>query len=76
MRENYRSRLVVREKRYEGEDGRALSATFLFSATLLLEGIKMLGSLMVTMSRSTQDKPLQMQFWDISRAHFLRNGTM
>ena len=32
VKENYRSRLVVREMRYKGEDGPALPPTFLFSA--------------------------------------------
>ena len=53
--------------------GRALPATFLFSAMHPLEGIKMLGSLLVTMLRSTCDKPLQVQFWDIHV--FLFDGT-
>ena len=46
--ENYRSRLVVCEMRCRGEDGRALFATFMFSA----------------------DKPLRMQFWDVSLGPF------
>ena len=32
VKENCRNRLVAREKHFEGEDGRALPATFLFSA--------------------------------------------
>ena len=67
---NYRSRLVVREKRCKGEDGRALPAAFLFSAVSSLEGIKVLGSLMATMRTSKSDKPLHMQVRDISRARF------
>ena len=45
MKENYRSRFAVREKRYKGENGRAFPATFLFSMTPPLEGIKILGKL-------------------------------
>ena len=57
MKENDRSRLVVGENRCKEAIGRALSATFLFSVMPTLEGIKMLGSLMVTMLRSKRDKP-------------------
>ena len=39
VKEKYRSRLVVREKRHKGEDGRVLSATFLFSTMPRLDGI-------------------------------------
>ena len=61
VRENHRSRWVVREQRYQGEDGRALPA--LFSAQRPLARTKTLGSLTVTMMRSKRDKLLQMQFW-------------
>ena len=70
--ENYRSRLVVRERRFKekGEAGRVLPAAFLFSATPPSECIKVLGSRMVSQKVSTRGKTLVMRFWDIRRAHF------
>ena len=62
VKKNYRSRLVVRQQSHKGEDGRALVATFFFSAMLPREGIKMLGSLMVKMLPSQRHKPFQIQF--------------
>ena len=65
---------MVRERRYKGEDVRALVATFLFSAMSLLEGITMLGTLVVSTVRTKLDKRLQMPFWDTARAHFFRTA--
>eukprot|EP00959_Pyramimonas_sp_CCMP1952_P025191 528422-Pyramimonas_sp.AAC.1 len=69
-RPNYRSRIVVREKRGQGEEGRKLPAALLFSAMPPLEAVKMLGGLMVQNRSSERGKPLGMRFFDISRAHF------
>ena len=67
--ENYRSRLVVREKRSKS-DGRVLPASALFSAMPPLEAVKILGAMMIQNRVSKRGKRLQMRFWDISRAHF------
>ena len=67
---NYRSRIVVREKRGKGEEGRKLPAALLFSAMPPLEAVKILGGMMVQRRRSSRNRPLAMRFFDISRAHF------
>ena len=74
-KENCRSGLVVREKRYTEEDGRALLATSLFCAMLLHEGIRMLGSLMVTLLRSKREKTVANASLGHVTCSFLRNGT-
>ena len=61
---------MFRERDHKGEDGRGLPPTFVKSLLLPLEGMTMLGNLMVTMMRRKRGKPLQMQLFDISRAHF------
>ena len=60
---------MVRGERYTGINDRALPATAWFSDAAL-EGIKMLGSLMVTILRSKRDKPWKMQFSHTPRAYF------
>ncbi|CAK0886283.1 unnamed protein product [Prorocentrum cordatum] len=67
---NYRSRIVVREKRGKGEEGRKLPATLLFSAMPPLEAVKILGGMMVQRRRSSRNRPLAMRLFDISRALF------
>ena len=70
--ENYRSRLVVREKKLKaaGDQGRVLPASALFSAMPPLEAVKILGAKMIQDGVSKRGKKLQMRFWDVSRAHF------
>eukprot|EP00959_Pyramimonas_sp_CCMP1952_P201814 4220142-Pyramimonas_sp.AAC.1 len=69
-RSNYRSRIVVREKRGKGEEGRSLPAALLFSAMPPLEAAKILSAGMVQERVSSRGQPLGMRFFDISRAHF------
>ena len=70
QREHYRSRLVVREVRSKGEEGRALPTAQLFSAMPPLEAVKILGAMLIQDEVSKRGKRLEMRFWDISRAHF------
>ncbi|CAK0882720.1 unnamed protein product, partial [Prorocentrum cordatum] len=70
VRPNYRSRIVVREKRGKGEEGRALPAALLFSAMPPLEAVKILSARMVQERVSSRGQPLGMRFFDVSRAHF------
>ena len=63
------------QERLQGEDGRALRATFLLSVRHPLEGIKILRCLMVSMMRSPRDKSLGMLFWDLSRSHLRNSAT-
>eukprot|EP00959_Pyramimonas_sp_CCMP1952_P406808 8526567-Pyramimonas_sp.AAC.1 len=71
---NYRSRIVVREKRGQGEEGPKLPAALLFSAMPPLEAVKILGGMMVQRRRSRRNRPLAMRLFDISRAHFYRKA--
>ena len=67
---NYRSRVVVREVRKKGPDGRVLPDAELFSGTPPLEAMKVLGSLLVSRQTSSRGLKLKLAFWDISRAFF------
>ena len=69
IKENFRSRLVVREVKSQGQA--ALIPDYaLFSSMPPLEGLKILCSLLTSMKRSTAGKQLTLKFTDISRAHF------
>ncbi|CAK0791837.1 unnamed protein product [Prorocentrum cordatum] len=68
-RPNCPSRIVVREKRGQGDEGRKLPAVLLFHAMPPLEAVKMLGGLMVQNRSSDRGEPLGMRFFDLSRAH-------
>ena len=69
VRENYRSRLVVREVKSQGQA--ALIPDYaLFSSMPPLEGLKILCSLLTTLKRSKSGKKLTLKLTDISRAHF------
>ncbi|CAE7515888.1 unnamed protein product [Symbiodinium natans] len=69
VRENYRSRLVVREVKSQGQA--ALIPDYaLFSSMPPLEGLKILCSLLTTLKRSKGGKKLTLKLTDISRAHF------
>ena len=67
VKENYRSRLVVREVKKAGQK---LEDHELYSAMPPLEALKVLCSLMTSMKTSRSGKPLLMKLIDISRAHF------
>ena len=60
-----RSRLCAR-----GKIQRALPASQLFSAMPPLEAVKVLVSIMMSVSVSNKGKPLKLRHYDISRAHF------
>ena len=68
----FRSRLCAREQKTkkQGEIQRALPASQLFSAMPLLEAVKVLVSIMMSVSWSNTGKPLKLRHYDISRAHF------
>ena len=69
IKENFRSRLVVREVKSQGQA--ALIPDYaLFSSMPPLEGLKILCSLLTSMKRSTAGKQLTLKLTDISRAHF------
>ena len=68
-----RSRLCTRE--YKDEEARQrfrelLPASQLFSAMPLLEAVKVLVSIMMSVGWSNKEKPLKLRHHDISRAHF------
>ena len=67
MRENYRSRLVVREIK---KASKPLAEFESFSAMPPLEALKALCSLMVSRKRSKFGKLYKLKLLDISRAHF------
>ena len=69
VKENCRSLVVIRESA-ASEKLVARSLQRFCSVHCHLLKTKMLGSLMVTIFWSRREKILQMQFWDISRAHF------
>ena len=67
-----RSRLCAREykTKKQGKIQRALPASRLFSAMPPLEAVKVLVSMMMSVSLLNKGKPLQLRHHDISRAHF------
>ena len=67
-----RSRLCAREykTKKQGKIQRALPASQVFSAMLPLEAVKVLVSIMMSVSLSNKGKPLKLRHHDISRAHF------
>ena len=67
VKENYRSRLVVREVKKAGQK---LEDHELYSAMPPLEALKVLCSLMTSMKVSRAGRPLLLKLIDISRAHF------
>ena len=71
-RKKIRSRLCARENKTkkEGKIQRAPPASQLFSAMPPLEAVKVLVSIMMSVSWSSQGKPLNLRHYDISRAHF------
>ncbi|CAK9049785.1 Retrovirus-related Pol polyprotein from transposon TNT 1-94 [Includes: Protease [Durusdinium trenchii] len=66
-KENYRSRLVVREVK---KPGQTVPECESFSAMPPLEALKALCSLMTSMKVSRRGKVLKLKLLDISRAHF------
>ena len=71
-RKKVRSRLCAREyiTKKQGKIQRALPASQLFSAMPPLEAVKVLVSIMMSVSLSNKGKPLTLRHFDISRAHF------
>ena len=71
-RKKIRSRLCAREYKTKkrGKIQRALPASQLFSAMPLLEALKVLVSIMMSVSLSNKFKPVKLRHPDISRAHF------
>ena len=71
-RKKIRSRLCAREYKTKKQVKiqRALPASQLSSAMPLLEAVKVLVSIMMSMSLSNKGKPLKLRHCDISRAHF------
>ena len=71
-RKKIRSRLCAREykTKKQGKIHRALPASQLFSAMPPLEAVKVLVSIMKSVSVSNKGKPLKLRHYDISRAHF------
>ena len=67
-----RSRLCAREykTKSQGKIQRALPASQLFSAMPPLEAVKVLVSIMMSVSLSNKGKPLKLRHHNISRAHF------
>ena len=68
-RENYRSRLVVREIKSQGQAA-LIPEYALFSSMPPLEALKLLCSLLVTLRVSRRGGKLSLKLTDISRAHF------
>ena len=68
----FRSGLRAREykTKKQGKIQRALPASHLFSAMPPLEPVKVLVSIMMSVSWSNKGKPLKLRHYDISRAHF------
>ena len=71
-RKKIRSRLCAREykTKKQGWIHRALPASQWFSAMPPLEAVKVLVSIMMSVSLSNKGKPLKLRHHDISRAHF------
>ena len=67
-----RSRLCAREykTKKQGKIQRALHASQLFSAMLPLEAVKVLVSIMMSVSWPSKGNPLKLRHYDISRAYF------
>ena len=70
--EEIRSRLCARECKTKkpGKIQRVLPASQLFSAMPPLEAVKVLVSIMMSVSLSNKGKPLKLRHYDIGRAHF------
>ena len=68
-RKKIRSRLCAREykTKKQGRIQRALTTSELFSAMPLLEALKVLVSIMMSVSLSNKGKPLKLRHYDISR---------
>ena len=66
-----RSRLCAREykTKKQGKIQRALPASQWFSAIPPLEAVKVLVSIMLSVTVSNKGKPLKLRHYDISRAH-------
>ena len=75
-RKKIRSRLCAREykTKKKGNIQRALPASQLFSAMPPLEAVKVLVSIMMSVSLSNKGKSLKLRHYDISRAHFQGTG--
>ena len=71
-----RSRLCAREynTKKQGKIRRGLPASQLFSATPPLEAVKVLVSIMMSVSLSNKGKLLKLRHYGISRAHFQGTG--
>ena len=71
-RKKIRSRLCAREykTKKQGKIQRALPASQLFSAMPPLEAVKVVASIMMSVSLSNKGKPLKLRHHDISGAHF------
>ena len=71
-RKKIRSRLCAREykTKKQGKIQRALPASQLFSAMPPLEAVKVLVSIMMSVSWSNKGKPMKFRHYHISRAHF------
>ena len=69
-RKKIRSMLCARENKTkkQGKIQRALPASQLFSAMPPLEAVKVLVSIMMSVSLSNEGKPLKLRHYDISRA--------
>ncbi|CAE7240586.1 unnamed protein product [Symbiodinium natans] len=74
VNENYRSRLVVREVKSQGQAA-LLPEHALFSSMPPLEAVKLLCSLMTTLRVSRRGGKLSLRLIDISRAHFYGRAT-
>ena len=71
-RKKIRSRSCAREYKTKklGKIQRALPASQLFSAMPPLEAVKVLVSIMMSVSLSNKGKPLKLRHYDITRPHF------
>ena len=71
-RKKVRSRLCAREckTKKQGKIQRALPASQLFSAMPPLEDVKVLVSIIMSVSVPNKGKPLKLRHYDISRGHF------
>ena len=69
QKENYRSRLVVKEVKRAKAPEERMSTIELFSSTPPLEAVRLLLSLMVTERTSRRGGTLKLACWDVSRAH-------
>ena len=72
IRKKIQSRLCAREynTQKQGDIQRALPASQFFSAVSLLEAVKVLVSIMLSVTLSNKGKPLKLKHYDTSRAHF------